>query len=374
MRIQGWLFALLTLPFAAAPSAAHAEDPSAADGAATREAASALTSAAAGAHDPDSRRWSAHVDDDLFAFTDRDRDYTGGVTFSLSGDDARGHPLSLARALAWADGASRFAAWRGAATTQGEALELGLLLFTPQDLSAAQPLPDDRPYANLIYAASSQLGLDEERGAAFQSSLAIGVLGLPFAEALHRTVHKVLGSTEPRGYAHEISAGGEPTFMYAVSRYRLLRAGAYLGHPYSLRFGAGATLGYLTEANIEITARTDAPWWSSSTASGDYAGHPPIGGPSLPTHRGPRVQLEAGAKIHLRLYNAFLEGQFRHSDVTFAPHELNPMLVDLWVGATTMLANGVSISYTIRHQTQEIATGRGARSFSWGSIGIAQQF
>jgi hypothetical protein len=374
MRIQGWRFALLTLPFAAATAAAQAEDPPAADGAAPREVAIERAVAANGARDPDSHRWSVHVDDDLFAFTNRDRDYTAGVTFNLTGEPARNHPLSLARALAWADGASRFAAWRGEAATQGEALELGLLLFTPQNLSAAQPLPDDRPYANLLYAASSQLALDDERNVAYQSSLAIGFLGLPFAGALHRTVHEIIGSTEPRGYSHEISDGGEPTFMYAVSRYRLLRAGSYRGHPYSLRFGAGGTLGYLTEANIEITARTDAPWWSSSTASGDYAGHPPIGGPSLPAHRGPRLQLEAGAKIHLRLYNAFLEGQVRHSDVTLAPHELNPVLVDLWVGATTMLANGVSISYTIRHQTQEIATGRGARSFSWGSIGIAQRF
>src|SRR5262249_25173080 len=157
------------------------------------------------------------------------------------------------------------------------------------------------PYANLLYAASSQVALDEQRGTAFQSSLSIGVLGLPIAEAVQHAVHELLGNTEPRGYSHQISDGGEPTFMYSVSRYRLLHQGWYRGHPYSLRVGAGASVGYLTEANLEIVARSDAPWWSSSAVSGDYAGHPAIGGPAPAAAGRPRFQLEAGAKLHVRV-------------------------------------------------------------------------
>ena len=78
--------------------------------------------------------------------------------------------------------------------------------------------------------------------------------------------------------------------------------------------------------------------------------------------------------LHVRLYNAFLEGQLRHSDVVYSAHELEPLLVDLWIGATTVFPKGFSVSYTIRHQTEEIARGRGARSFAWGSIGIARTF
>jgi hypothetical protein len=58
----------------------------------------------------------------------------------------------------------------------------------------------------------------------------------------------------------------------------------------------------------------------------------------------------------------------------YSSHELAPLLVDLWVGATTVFPTGLSVSYTIRHQTEEIEHGRGARSFAWGSIGIAQSF
>jgi hypothetical protein len=76
----------------------------------------------------------------------------------------------------------------------------------------------------------------------------------------------------------------------------------------------------------------------------------------------------------VRGYNAFLEGQFRHSDVVYSAHELQPVLVDLWIGAATVFPKGFSVSYTIRHQTEEIERGRGARSFAWGSIGISRSF
>jgi hypothetical protein len=83
------------------------------------------------------RRWSVHFDDDLFSFANRDRDYTGGVTFGLTGDSAHDHPLSLAGVLERVDRATHFAAWRGEAALEGESLEIGLLLFTPQDFAAA---------------------------------------------------------------------------------------------------------------------------------------------------------------------------------------------------------------------------------------------
>lgn len=329
------------------------------------------------AHDSNapSRRWTVHVDNDLFAFADRDRDYTAGVAFTLTGERARNHALSPSRLLDRVDAATGFAAAHRAAVPQGEGLEIGLLMFTPQDLAADEPLHDDRPYANLLYVASSRLTLDEPRGAAFQSSLALGFIGLPLAEQLHRGIHKIVGSAEPNGYDHQISAGGEPTFMYAASRYRLLANGELRGRrPYSIRVGVGGSVGYITEANAEIAFRTDAPWWASSSAAADYAGHPQIVGAAAANPGRPRIQLEAGARVRARVYNAFLEGQLRHSDVTLDSSQLEAVLVDLWLGATTVLANGLSVSYAVHRQTEEIETGRGARDFTWASIGFTQRF
>jgi len=211
------------------------------------------------------RGWTMHVDNDLFAFVDRDRDYTGGAAFTLGGEAARTHALSLSSALAWADERTRFSALLKDGRTEGHSLELGLLLFTPHDIETPEPLVDDRPYANLLYLSSSQLTHDATRDVAYQSSLTLGFLGLPIAERLHRVAHDVLGSADPKGYAHQISDGGEPTFRYAVSRYRLLASGAYRGRPYVLRLGSGGSVGYLTEASVELAfrwGRTDLPWWS----------------------------------------------------------------------------------------------------------------
>ena len=144
------------------------------------------------------------------------------------------------------------------------------------------------------------------------------------------------------------------------------RAAACAGSPYSVRLGVGGSVGYITEANVEIAFRTNAPWWESSAAAADYSGHPQIDGPPLSIGDHPRVQLEAGAKLHARVYNAFLEGQFRHSDVTFGSSGLEPVLVDVWLAATTVLANGLSVSYAVHRQTAEIETGRGGARFHLG--------
>src|SRR5690349_1399926 len=107
MRNAGWTVALLMSSLAAGSAAAP--------------------SGLRPADDDSQRRWSVHVDNDLFSFENRDRDYTGGVTFGITGSRAHDHPLSLAGVLDAVDRVTHFAAWRGDAAVEGEALELGLL-------------------------------------------------------------------------------------------------------------------------------------------------------------------------------------------------------------------------------------------------------
>lgn len=322
------------------------------------------------------RGWTVHVDNDLFAFTDDDQDYTAGISVTFGGDDGKGNFLS--RPLGWLDARSGFASLFGEGGRQTHSLEAGLALFTPQDLSATEPLHDDRPYANLAYVSSSQLTVHPTKPVAHQSSMTIGLLGTPLAEQLHRGVHAAIGSQKPMGYAHQISDGGEPTFRYGLSRYRLLRTGTYDGRTYTLRLGTGGSIGYLTEANAALDLRwgnLDAPWWSSPPAASDYAGHPAM--KSVQSHAarasGLRWQLAAGINVRARLYNSFLQGQFRSSDVRHSSSRLNHRLVEAWIGVTTVLRNDVAVSYTLRHQTEELRSGDGARSFTWAGIGLSRQ-
>jgi hypothetical protein len=323
------------------------------------------------------RSWTVHMDNDLFAFADEDRDYTAGVALSLGGEAAARHPLSLARALEWANDRTRFRALEDAGEPAGRSLDIGLLLFSPQDLSASEPLPDDRPYASLAYVASSKVVHDPTRETAFQSTLTLGVVGLPLAETVHRGVHRAIGSSEPMGYSHQISDGGEPTFRYAVRRQHLLPVGSLRGRPFNVRYGLGASVGYVTEASAEIALRLGGarlPWWSAPPGFSEYAGQPAVAAGTLASSGRREFILDAGLRLRARAYNSFLQGQFRDSDVEYSSARLSRGLFEAWVGVTTVLKNGVSVSYTVRRQTDEIENGSGSRDFTWASIGVTQQF
>jgi len=322
------------------------------------------------------RAWSVQIDDDFLALTQRDRDYTAGVSFTLADSGDTEHSLPLTHPLEWADEFTRFSRLRAGAASETRALELGLRLFTPSNLEAESALPDDRPYATLAYVANSKLTVDGDRRTALQSTLTLGLLGLPIVGAAHRSLHALIGSPLPNGYAHQISHGGEPTFRYAVARRRLLSSGTRGDRPYSLHYGFGGSIGYLSELNAELVLRTGplrVPWWSAPPMSSGYEAQPAIlATPGATSARG--LVFEAGIQSRLHLYNAYLQGQFRHSDVSFSSDELERVLLAGWVSVAFRLKSGLELSYTIRRQSAEIAHGTGARAFTWGQLAFTRRY
>src|SRR5262245_53093749 len=251
---------------------------------------------------PRDRGWILRFDNDLLKPGEKDRDYSGGAAYTRGSDDGPAGPAWLESALDWTDKLLRVPR---SATGDGRAFELGLQLFTPDDLTAEEAIPDDRPYANLLYTASSRLTVDAAHQAVYQSTLTLGVLGLPIVGNVHRAAHQLLDNPLPNGYDHQISDGGEPTFRYAFSKHRLLASGARKAmRSYSLRFGYGASVGYLTEANVELSFRSGperVAWWSPPPLSGEYAGQPPIQSrrdAATAAVRG--VVFEAGATLRAR--------------------------------------------------------------------------
>ena len=328
-------------------------------------------------NDGPERSWTLQVDDDFLALTQRDRDYTVGVAFTLAGERPGARALPLAGALHWIDDVTRFRRFGSDPATARQALTLGLQVFTPRDLEAEEPLPDDRPYATLAYVTGSSLALDADRNVALQSSLTLGLLGVPVVGELHRSVHVLIGSPLPNGYAHQISNGGEATFRYALSRERLLASARHGQRPYSVRFGFGGSIGYITEASAELAYRSGpmrVPWWSTPPVSADYAGQPPIAAPDPAAAARAGVVFEAGIEARARFYNSFLQGQFRSSDVTYSYDELEHALLEAWLGFAMTLKSGLAMSYTIRAQTPDIAHGPAARSLTWGSLSFTRRF
>src|SRR5262249_1279412 len=107
----------------------------------------------------------------------------------------------------------------------------------------------------------------------------------------------------------------------------------------------------------------------------DYAGQPVIQPRRADASAAARgVVYEAGVAARGRAYNAFLQGQARHSDVTFGTDELNRLLIEAWLGFSIVQKNGIYVSYTLRWQSPEIKEGTGSRSYSWGSLSFARRF
>ncbi len=324
------------------------------------------------------RQWTVDTDNDLFAFTNRDRDYTAGLSVTLS---ERGVWHGAQRCRAAASGCTVLedpteTALADDAVPGARALEIGMLLFTPQDLGRAAAVYDDRPYASLFYASLSKLRADPAGESAFQSTLTVGVLGLPLAADVHRRVHEAVGATLPEGYSHQISAGGEPTFRFAATRYRALAHGRLGAHRYALRLATAASFGFLTELDAGLAFRWGnrpaAPWDAALADAGDYAGQPAIA-PPRPRERA-TFELSAGITARARLYDAFVQGQFRRSDVAYPSAAVEHLLGDAWIGVDVALRNGLRIDYIVRRRTRELAVGRGARSFTWAGVSMTRSF
>ena len=94
--------------------------------------------------------------------------------------------------------------------------------------------------------------------------------------------------------------------------------------------------------------------------------------PPLALDASPEVFMFTGVRAKLRVYNAFLQGQFRHSDLTYAEGDVNKTLVEVWAGVEWRSSSGWALQYLARWESPELRGGSG--SFTWGSIEISKLF
>lgn len=314
------------------------------------------------------------IDNDLFSGSSHDRDYTGGMAATVSGSYARNGLLSLNPLLRRLDKLTTAQAERsGNQSTVRHALQTGLIAFTPADITAAQPLQDDRPYASLLFVSNGRVRVDADNRAAWSSSLTLGVLGLSFSGQLHSSVHEMTGSEAPRGYDNQISAGGEPTARYTLARHHL-----WIANPSAtvdVKTTVQASVGYLTETSAAISMRAgqfSLPWWSFAPELRDYIAAPLPVEPTADSR--PDIYFFAGARLKARAYNAFLQGQFRDSVVEYSASEIEPVVAEAWVGFVTSLFEQTQLSYTLNYQTAEVRYSKAARDSVWGAVQFSHNF
>lgn len=312
--------------------------------------------------------WAFAFDNDVLVPGHRDQDYTYGLNLTHTGIKARTADLSLHRSLIAID------QWWGfehssLATQETFSREMGAFGFTPEDISLSEANPDDRPYASLIYLSSSREQVNLVDNIAWKSTLTVGVLGLDVVGELQNIAHQITNGKEAKGWHNQISDGGELTGRYVLARQQYFDS---VSENVELKSTLQASVGYLTEASWSLSMRTGrihSPWSSFNPELASY------GEKSSYSSNAKAVSEHyfwAGVAIKARAYNAFLQGQFRASAVTYEHHQLNPLLVEAWAGYTFAFKQGYRISYILRGHSSEIEEGAADRNLLWGGIIIAR--
>lgn len=309
------------------------------------------------------------TDNDLFAPTQTDRDYTAGVavTYSSNSEEFIGNPVSrISQAL---DGFVLPGVEVDGESPQSAALEFGVYGFTPEEIEATEIDRSDRPYSSLVYLSSSQsyqaLGSDS----GWTTSMTVGVLGLDVFKSGQNAVHKVIGSERARGWGHQISNGGELTFRYSAAYHRYLDASSPDRQFKVTYFGS---VGYLTEFGAALVFR------DGLISSPDNRFNPELmsygeRAPGVAASGGRENYFWGGVSLKVRAYNAFLQGQFRDSDHELGADDLNILLAEAWAGYTQSFLADTELSYVLRVQSSEIKNGTGDRTLAWGGLVLSKR-
>jgi hypothetical protein len=309
--------------------------------------------------------WAFYFDNDALAPGREDRDYTGGFSLTLAGRRTTEAWWSIDGLRAGADRLLGLDARYAGASIARHSAEIGVTIFTPGSLSDAQKQVGDRPYASLVYLASTGVHVRPEHDVAFFSTLTLGILGAPIVGNAQSALHGALGSDEPVGWEKQISEGGEPTARYSFARVNRWWAGSG-GEATGTWY---ASVGYLTELTYGVATRVGefrTPWWSYNPQITQYAEKSV---PVVASEGGGRERyFWGGFNLKARAYNAFLQGQFRDSEVTFSSDELRPFIVEAWAGYTFASARGWRASYVLRVQSSEVRDGPADRSQTWGGV------
>lgn len=311
--------------------------------------------------------WAFAFDNDILVPGSRDQDYTYGMNITYSGSQAGKHWASLHNSLDWLNSKLDIDGLAQPGVSSYK-IEYGLFGFTPEDISIATTNQDDRPYASLVYVSSTRESYQPLKNVSWQSTLTLGIMGLDIVGDLQNEVHSMFDGDQARGWDNQISNGGELTARYSLSRQSLIYKS---GQGTEIKNTLQGSVGYITEASWSMSLRSGkilSPWVSFNPELTSY------GEKSIPNtiSRVSEHYFWTGVSVKYRAYNAFLEGQFKDSALTYDDNEINRGIAEAWLGYTAALSNGYSFTYSIRGHTSEINRGIGDRSVIWGGILISR--
>lgn len=173
------------------------------------------------------RGGTARLENDLFTGTDQN--YTNGVAFTLISHDIPGRlrpeclpaPIRLHAQLIQFMNPGFWADTNNSAATQNVVVRFGQSMYTPEDYTRTDLIPDDRPYAGLLYMGLAWNRRKHEpesnREMLDTREITLGVIGpWSLAEQTQNLVHDVRDIDRFQGWQHQLK--NEPAFQLALDR------------------------------------------------------------------------------------------------------------------------------------------------------------
>ncbi len=179
-------------------------------------------------------------------FYNSDHDYTNGVglAYTTAPGGTPDWMVRTARAIP-------FFAQTGDVRAR---FELGQSMFTPHDLSLANPPATDRPYAGFLYGA---LGLVDDTGTGLdQLQVSLGMVGpASLAEEAQKFIHSTFNDRKPLGWSTQLR--DEPGLVIEYNRsIKLIAPQSILGAVFDVEPNYGAAIGNVYDyAEIGTMAR-----------------------------------------------------------------------------------------------------------------------
>jgi len=326
--------------------------------------ATPLFAANDGRDEPSSKGIGIYLDQDFFIpARNEDRDYTMGIAVEFFWEDKPKVGGTLDKALEWINGKTGMTL-AGADFTIQRSLMAGSVNYTPDDLANPDPIFDDRPYSSLLYLSSKRVFTYGDKDNVLGTELQLGLLGLDVAKALQTKFHGYTRSlsdedtpVDPKGWDHQISEGGEPTLKYRISYGQ----GLVKKPLFDLAMTADVSLGYQTNASLGLQVRTgkiNSRFWTLP--------YDPINrGNFVPSPKASKEwYLWAAYRARGVAYDALLQGQFRHSDVTFDSDEIRRLVHEAGAGMTFSV-QPVQLTLSLNYKSADLE-GAASRSHVWG--------
>ena len=277
--------------------------------------------------------WSIYFENDLLAnwYHNEDRNYTMGVGF-----EARGAFVTSLPNARLHFGLDKLVGLRPPEISRSyHALMLQGSGFTPDDLTATEPIIGDRPYGSLVLLQTRRIvvrGSNED--IAVTTEMNLGFIGTSVPGDIQTFIHSHNSSPEPQGWRHQISNGGEFTATYRVNADRCLvtRRLSEVLRWFDWTGGGEAWVGYYTNAALTTRVRLGryySEFW-------EFAGSPLSGvAQALDSSKPMKGEffLFGTALGRVVAYNALLQGQFKHSDYTLGASQLNRVIGEFELGA-----------------------------------------